>query len=151
VLVPGDVRTVGGARLEVLAPPAEIATAAAEPNDLSLVVRVTHRGVRVLLTGDLSAAAEARLLDRGVDLRADVLKVPHHGSADADPAFLAATGARVALVSVGAGNPYGHPAPGLLSILTRSGMRVHRTDQQGDLAVVGDDDGWGVSGRGQAP
>ncbi len=151
VLVPGDVRTVGGARLEVLAPPAEIATAAAEPNDLSLVVRVTHRGVRVLLTGDLSAAAEARLLDRGVDLRADVLKVPHHGSADADPAFLAATGARVALVSVGAGNPYGHPAPGLLSVLTRSGMRVHRTDQQGDLAVVGDDDGWGVSGRGQAP
>ena len=151
VLEPGDVRTVGGARLEVLAPPAEIATAAAEPNDLSLVVRVTHRGVRVLLTGDLSAAAEARLLDRGVDLRADVLKVPHHGSADADPAFLAATGARVALVSVGADNPYGHPAPGLLSLLTRSGMRVHRTDEQGDLAVVGGDDDWGVSGRGPAP
>jgi competence protein ComEC len=151
VLEPGDVRTVGGARLEVLAPPAEIATAAAEPNDLSLVVRVTHRGVRVLLTGDLSAAAEARLLDRGVDLRADVLKVPHHGSADADPAFLAATGARVALVSVGADNPYGHPAPGLLSLLTRSGMRVHRTDEQGDLAVVGGGDDWGVSERGPAP
>ncbi|SNS64269.1 competence protein ComEC [Geodermatophilus saharensis] len=150
-LVPGDVRTVGGATLEVLAPPPEIATAAAEPNDLSLVVRLTHRGLRVLLTGDLGAAAEARVLDRGVDLRADVLKVPHHGSGDADPAFLAATGARVALVSVGADNPYGHPAPSLLSVLSRSGMRVHRTDQQGDLAVVGDDGGWGVAGRGPSP
>ncbi|GAB3192494.1 hypothetical protein GCM10027261_05330 [Geodermatophilus arenarius] len=148
VLVPGDRRDVGGARLEVLAPPPEIATAAAEPNDLSLVVRVTVRGVRVLLTGDLSAAAEARVLDRGVDLRADVLKVPHHGSADVDPAFLAATGARVALVSVGAENTYGHPAPRLLSLLARDGVRVHRTDREGDLAVVGSVGEWGVAARG---
>ncbi len=150
-LVPGDVRTVGGATFEVLAPYPEIATAAAEPNDLSLVVRLTHRGVRVLLTGDLGAAAEARILDRGPDLRADVLKVPHHGSADADPAFLTATGARVALISVGADNTYGHPAPSLLAILGRAGMRVHRTDVQGDLAVVGSVHHWGVTGRGPAP
>ncbi len=151
VLLPGEVRTVGGATFEVLAPPAEIATAAAEPNDLSLVVRVTHRGVRVLLTGDLGAAAEARLLARGVDLTADVLKVPHHGSADADAAFLTATGARVAVISVGADNTYGHPAPSLLSILLRAGMVVHRTDQDGDVAVVGDADGWGVTRHGPAP
>ncbi|SFO49485.1 competence protein ComEC [Geodermatophilus obscurus] len=151
VLLPGDVRTVGSATFEVLAPPAEIVTAAAEPNDLSLVVRVTHRGVRVLLTGDLGAAAEARLLARGVDLTADVLKVPHHGSADADEAFLAATGARIAVISVGADNTYGHPAPGLLSTLVRAGMRVHRTDLHGDLAVVGDADDWGVVGDGQVP
>lgn len=148
VLAPGDVRTVGGATLEVLAPPPEIATAAAEPNDLSLVVRVTVRGIRVLLTGDLSAAAEARVLARGVDLRADVLKVPHHGSADADPAFLAASGARVALVSVGADNTYGHPAPRLLTWLSRAGMQVHRTDREGDLAVVGSAGEWGVAARG---
>ncbi len=151
VLVPGDVRTVGGATFEVLAPAPEAATVTAEPNDLSLVVRVTHRGVRVLLTGDLGATAEARLLDRGVDLRADVLKVPHHGSADADEPFLTASGARVALVSVGADNTYGHPAPSLVSILTRAGMRVHRTDLQGDLVVVGDTDDWGVTGRGPVP
>ncbi|MGY1665565.1 ComEC/Rec2 family competence protein [Geodermatophilus sp. SYSU D00696] len=151
VLEPGDVRTVGGARLEVLAPPPEIATAAAEPNDLSLVVRVTHRGLRVLLTGDLGASAEARLLDRGVDLTADVLKVPHHGSADADPAFLAAVGARVAIVSVGAHNTYGHPAPRLVSALARAGTRVHRTDLEGDLAVVGSAEEWGVASHGPAP
>jgi competence protein ComEC len=105
----------------------------------------------VLLTGDLGAEAEARVLARGVDLRADVLKVPHHGSADADPAFLAATGARIAVISVGADNTYGHPAPGLLSTLVRAGMRIHRTDLHGDLAIVGDADGWGVVGHGQLP
>ncbi|RBY76121.1 ComEC/Rec2 family competence protein [Geodermatophilus sp. TF02-6] len=149
VLVPGDRRTVGGATVEVLAPAPEAATAAAEANDLSLVVRVTQRGVRVLLTGDLGAEAEARLLTRGVDLRTDVLKVPHHGSADADPDFLAATGARVALLSVGVDNPYGHPTAQALSWLAQAGMRVHRTDREGDLAVAGDGGAWGVAGRGR--
>ncbi|RFU20085.1 ComEC/Rec2 family competence protein [Geodermatophilus marinus] len=147
-LVPGQRRTVGTALVEVLAPPPGIATATATANDLSLVVRVTQHGVRVLLTGDLSAQAEARLHARGVDLRADVLKVPHHGSADADRAFLAATGARAALVSVGAGNTYGHPAPRLLTWLAQLGMVVHRTDLQGDLAVAGTADRWGVAARG---
>jgi competence protein ComEC len=81
-----------------------------------------------------------------VDLRADVLKVPHHGSADADEAFLSATGARVALISVGADNTYGHPAPRLMGMLARAGMRVHRTDRQGDLAVAGSAGSWGVAG-----
>nr|WP_143425130.1 ComEC/Rec2 family competence protein [Geodermatophilus pulveris] len=148
VLVPGDRRTVGSATVEVLAPPPETATAAQPANDLSLVVRVTQRGVRVLLTGDLSGAAEARIVARGVDLRADVLKVPHHGSADADRGFFAATGARVALVSVGAGNSYGHPAPRVLSWLAQDGVRVHRTDTDGDVAVAGDAAAWGVAVRG---
>jgi competence protein ComEC len=81
-------------------------------------------------------------------VRADVLKVPHHGSADADPDFLAATGARVALVSVGADNPYGHPAARTLRWLAADGMRLHRTDREGDLAVVGAAPGWGVAHRG---
>ncbi|TFV79581.1 ComEC/Rec2 family competence protein [Blastococcus sp. CT_GayMR19] len=145
VLVPGDRRTVGEAAVEVLAPEPERATAAAEANDLSMVVRITQRGVRILFTGDLSAQAEARILASGTDLSADVLKVPHHGSGDADPAFLAASGARVALVSVGADNTYGHPTRRLLSWLARAGMRVHRTDRGGDLAVVGSAASWGVA------
>jgi competence protein ComEC len=146
-LVPGDRRRVGTADLEVLAPPPTSATAAAQPNDLCMLVRLTQRGVRVLLTGDLNAEAERRILDRGVDVRADVLKVPHHGSGDVDPDFLAATGARVALVSVGADNPYGHPAARTLTELARDGMQVHRTDREGDLAVVGSAGSWGVSGH----
>ena len=130
----------GRPTIEVLAPRPERATAAAEANDLSLVVRVTQRGVRMLFTGDLGAEAEARILASGVDLSADVLKVPHHGSGDADPDFLAASGARVALISVGADNTYGHPTRRLLTWLTDAGMRVHRTDRDGDLAVVGSAD-----------
>jgi competence protein ComEC len=144
VLVPGDRRVVGPVIIDVLAPAPERATAATEPNDLSLVVRVTVRGVRVLLTGDLGAEAEARLVRSGVDLRADVLKVPHHGSGDADPEFLAASGARLAIISVGADNTYGHPTGRLLTWLTQAGMRVHRTDRDGDIAVVGADRQWGV-------
>ena len=146
VLVPGDRREQGSAVLEVLAPEPTDARAGAEPNDLSLVLRLTVGGLRILLTGDLGAEAEAGLVREGLDLRADVLKVPHHGSGDADPGFLAATGARVALVPVGADNTYGHPAPRLLAWLRDAGMRVHRTDQQGDLAVTGRAGNWAVVG-----
>jgi competence protein ComEC len=148
VLRPGERRTVDGLRLDVLAPEPAAATASAEPNDLSLVVRASQRGIRVLLTGDLGAEAERRIVTSGADLRADVLKVPHHGSADADPGFLAASGARVALVSVGGDNTYGHPTARLLDWLAEDGMRVHRTDRGGDLAVVGDAGNWGVAARG---
>ncbi|SOC52682.1 competence protein ComEC [Blastococcus aggregatus] len=150
-LLPGERRDVGAVALEVLAPAPERATAAAEANDLSLVVRATVRGIRILLTGDLGAEAERRLRSSGVDLEAEVLKVPHHGSADADPGFLVATGARVALISVGADNTYGHPARTLLEELARGGMTVHRTDQDGDVAVVGSVDEWGVAARRQSP
>jgi competence protein ComEC len=149
VLVPGDHPSVGGVSVEVLAPDPERATAATAPNDLSMVARVTVRGVRVLFTGDLGAQAEARLVSDGIDLRADVLKVPHHGSRDADPAFLAASGARVALISVGADNTYGHPTAWTLGRLARDGMRIHRTDREGDLAVVGSARSWGVAVRGR--
>ena len=149
VLVPGDRRAVGGVAVDVLAPDPARATAAAAPNDLSMVARVTVHGVRVLFTGDLGADAEARLVRDDIDLRADVLKVPHHGSRDADPAFLAASGARVALISVGAHNTYGHPTATTLRWLSRDGMRIHRTDREGDVAVVGSAASWGVAVRGR--
>ena len=149
VLVPGDRRTVGGVTVDVLAPDPARATAAASPNDLSMVARVTVHGVSVLFTGDLGADAEARLVRDGIDLRADVLKVPHHGSADADPAFLAASGARVALISVGADNTYGHPTPKTLRWLAQDRMQIHRTDREGEVAVVGSAASWGVAARGR--
>ncbi|PZA20223.1 ComEC/Rec2 family competence protein, partial [Modestobacter versicolor] len=148
VLLPGQTRTVGGAAFEVLAPDPDRATAGAEPNDLSLVLRATQRGVRVLLTGDLGAEAEAAIVAAGTDLSADVLKVPHHGSADADARFIAASGAAVALVSVGAGNTYGHPTDRLLDLVADGGMRTYRTDRDGDVAVVGEAGDWGVAVRG---
>jgi competence protein ComEC len=69
-------------------------------------------------------------------LHVDVLKVPHHGSRYQDLTFLRSLGARLALVSVGADNDYGHPAPGTVSALAATGARVLRTDRDGSIAVV---------------
>jgi competence protein ComEC len=109
-----------------------------EINNTSVVLRATTRSGRVLLTGDVELSAQADLLDTGVDLRADVLKVPHHGSRYIVPEFLDAVRPRIALISVGAGNRYGHPNPSTVSRLTAKGVTVLRTDQDGDVAVVGE-------------
>ncbi|MGI5160028.1 ComEC/Rec2 family competence protein [Microbispora sp. CA-102843] len=101
-----------------------------------------------LLAGDLETEAQEALLRRGLP-RVDVLKVPHHGSSRQAPAFLAATGARAALISVGAVNDYGHPAPLTLQRLRWLGMRPYRTDLSGDIAVVAARDGLAVVVRGK--
>lgn len=105
-------------------------------NDASLVLRVGVGGLTVLLTGDVEPAGQARILATGADLRADVLKLPHHGSSRQDPRFFAATGARVAIASAGENNSYGHPAPSTVRLATGLGMSVLRTDQQGSVAIT---------------
>ncbi|WP_436495247.1 ComEC/Rec2 family competence protein [Actinokineospora sp. HUAS TT18] len=105
-------------------------------NNTSLVLRAATRAGRVLLTGDIELAAQADLLASDVDVSADVVKVPHHGSRTTSPQFLDAVGARVALVSVGAGNRYGHPSPRTVTALRDKGTRIVRTDTDGDSAVL---------------
>ena len=107
-------------------------------NDSSLVLRADTPAGRVLLTGDVELAAQTDLLHAGADLRADVLKLPHHGSRYTAQTFLAAVRPRAVLVSVGAGNRYRHPDPGLLGRLEAVGAVVRRTDQAGDIAVAAD-------------
>lgn len=133
---PGEVREVAGVRLTVLAPAAAFHGTRSDPNNSSLVLRVVARGHPMLLTGDAEIEAQLALLhDDPGDLPAEILKVPHHGSAYSSPAFLAAVHARVALISVGAGNDYGHPAASLLDTLAHLGVPVFRTDRAGDIAV----------------
>ncbi len=125
--------------LEVLGPVAAPAPAAEESsveNDSSLVLRVEVSGLRILLTGDVEPAGQAAMLAGGADLRADVLKIPHHGSARQDPAFFAATHARLAIASAGRDNDYGHPAPRTVQLARSYGMTVLRTDEQGSAAVA---------------
>jgi competence protein ComEC len=107
-----------------------------EVNDTSLVLRATTPLGRILLPGDAEADSQETLLASGADLGADVLKVPHHGSRSSLPAFVTAAHARLALVSVGQGNSYGHPSPAMMGLLAGTGALVRRTDQSGDLAVV---------------
>jgi competence protein ComEC len=117
-------------------------------NDASLVLRADTAAGRVLLTGDVELGGQAELLAAGVDLGADVLKMPHHGSRFSSPRFLAAVRPRLAVVSVGAGNPYGHPNDSAVGALTSAGAKVMRTDQHGDIAVAGGRERPLVVGRG---
>lgn len=108
-----------------------------EVNNTSVVLRATTSIGRLLLTGDVELDAQADLLVSGTDLRADVLKVAHHGSRYNAEEFLAAIRPRVAIVSVGAHNRYGHPSDHVLGLLNKIGTRVMRTDLNGDVAVAG--------------
>jgi len=106
-----------------------------QANNASTIGRVTVDGLSIMFTGDAEPEEQAALVSSGADLRADVLKTPHHGSAHQDAAFLSAVGARLAVISVGAGNVYGHPAGSTVKALQADGMKVYRTDQKGAVAV----------------
>jgi competence protein ComEC len=134
------VRAVGGARVEVLAP-CPGPTSDRNPNDNSFVLRISYGSRAFLLVGDAEREEEAELLARArASLRADVLKVGHHGSATSSTsAFLEAVAPREAIVSVGRRNRFGHPHPATLAALAARGARVWRTDRDG--AVTASTDG----------
>ncbi len=155
-LAAGQRARLGPLTWQVLAPAATIPASVSESsgstgspvNDASLVLAVETAGLRLLMTGDIEPPAQAALVGSGVDLAADVLKIPHHGSARQDPAFLAAVDPRLAVVCVGLDNGYGHPSAGLLGTLEATGVEVARTDLDGDVAVVAGDDGLEWAARG---
>lgn len=138
LLRPGSAerRLAGSLSWQVLAPARAFQGTPSDPNNSSLVLRAEIAGLRVLLTGDVELAAQSELLGSGVDLSADVLKVPHHGSNRQVPELLDRVGERVAVTSVGAGNDYGHPAPSTVRRLADSGARGLRTDQDGSVALL---------------
>ncbi len=131
----GDVFQVGDLSLEVLSPAACFHGTESDPNNDSLVIRVVHGDDAVLFAGDAEEPAQEVLLDAEALLAAPVLKVPHHGGATSLPAFFAAVGADLAVVSVGP-NDYGHPVPEVLSTLESLGSRVLRTDRLGDVILT---------------
>ena len=131
----GRRQVVAGVSIEVLGPAAAFHGTRSDPNNSSLVLRVRTARHTLLLAGDAEVAAQEAMLRAGTDVRAEVLKVPHHGSSWQDAAFLAAVHASVGVVSVGAGNDYGHPAPQVMSALARLGTTPVRTDRSGAIAV----------------
>ena len=149
----GEVRRLGGLTWQVIGPVrASRAGGHGEEgsvaNNASLVLLVEVRGVRMLLSGDIEPEAQAMLARTLPDPRVDVLKVPHHGSRYQDPHLLTGLGARLAVVSAGAENDYGHPARSTLTLLRRAGMTVVRTDEDGDVAVTVRDGRLGFLARG---
>ena len=110
-----------------------------DQNEDSVVLLVTYGQVRFLFTGDIGTGTEQTILALGTPVAADILKVAHHGSGYSSSAsFLSAVAADLAIISVGAGNPYGHPAQDTLDRLVTAGARIFRTDQGGTIVVTSD-------------
>lgn len=124
----------GGLRLRVLWPPAELlggVSVGQDPNQLSLVMEARWRGFSMLLTGD--AEAESVPIEPPP---VDVLKVSHHGSEDAGlGALLERSRPRLAVISAGSENPYGHPAPVTLETLSRRGVPTVSTAEAGTVVI----------------
>jgi len=141
----GDSLRSGALRLRVAWPPAAPRgrpPPGADPNHRSVVLHARWHRFDALLTGD--AEAEAVPLEPGP---LDLLKVAHHGSEDGGLAALVeSTDPRLAVISAGAGNPYGHPHPSTLATLTEAGVPVARTDVDGDVDLTVTREGVSMTG-----
>lgn len=110
-----------------------------EVNDSSLVLKITFGTISFLIPGDISDDVEMQLIKSGVDLRSDVLVVPHHGSGSSSSAeFLKAVACRYAIVSAGKANVFHHPHPSTLQRYKEAGVNIFRTDRDGAITLTTD-------------
>ena len=132
---PGDSFDLGSATVEILGP----LWYHNNLNDLSLIIKITYGDTSILITGDAEWEAEHDLLDGGIDVSADVLRVGHHGSnTSTSYQFLRAVAPTYGIISVGADNTYGHPDEETLSRLADADVVVMRTDQLGTIVCYSD-------------
>lgn len=132
---PGDSLALGGAEVTFLGPVREYP----ETNNQSIVLRVDYGDTSFLFTGDMERDAETELLESGCELRADVLKVGHHGSSTSTGArFLEAVDPWAAVISCGKDNDYGHPHRETLSLLLGRDLALYRTDRMGTIVAESD-------------
>ena len=131
----GETFALGGAQVQILGP----LHSAEDSNDNSIVLKLSFGATSFLFTGDAERAEEQDLLNAGVNLQSTVLKVGHHGSdTSTSYPFLRAVAPQYAVISVGAGNSYGHPTEAVLSRLRDAGVTTFRTDMQGEITAVSD-------------
>jgi competence protein ComEC len=135
----GDSFVINGAHIEVLAPFADFGRSLMSDNNESMVLRITYGDRSFLLTGDIEKEAEARLALSDSDLRADVLKVAHHGSKTSSTVdFLEKAQPQHAVISVAKFSPFGHPHPDALARLQTIGARIWRTSECGAITISTD-------------
>jgi len=110
-----------------------------EVNDSSLVLKITFGKVSFLIPGDISADIEKRLIESKIDLRSDVLVVPHHGSGYSSNAeFIKAVACRYAIISAGKANVFHHPHPSTLQRYNDASVNIFRTDRDGAVTITTD-------------
>lgn len=148
----GDVIDLGtGLAVQVLSPPPG-GIAGGDLNENSIVLKITFGATSFLLASDVGFSAEDIMLSSGLDLKSDVLKVGHHGSRySSGTAFLKSIDPKYAVIEVGAGNVYGHPAPATVARLEENGSKVYRTDRDGNIVMTSDGRGIMVSAQRGAP
>ncbi|MQA30496.1 MAG: DNA internalization-related competence protein ComEC/Rec2 [Luteitalea sp.] len=135
----GDLAVVDGVRLAVRHPDPVDWERQEVRNDDSIVIELLWRDVSVVLTGDIGSEVEQVILPRFAASPLRVVKVPHHGSLTSSaPSFVRALAPRVAVVSVGRSNTFGHPAPAVLRRYREAGAEVFRTDEDGAVTVETD-------------
>jgi competence protein ComEC len=119
--------------------PEDISAVPQAANDNSLVMRLKDNAVKFLLPGDIEKKVEANLVHDHSAIEADFLKVPHHGSRTSSiQEFVTAVNPRVAVVSVGEGNQFGHPVQDVVERYARAGVRFLRTDRDGEVTALTD-------------
>ncbi len=136
--------------LEVLSPPKDLILAGSKPdvNENSVVVKATYGTVAYMLTGDAEKKAEEFMLSSGANLSAAILKAGHHGSSSSSTQkFLNAVGPKVVVISVGAGNEYGHPHTEPMERFVKLTPHIYRTDMDGDVVVTTDGATYSVATR----
>ena len=150
---PGQNFDLGGnAKLTVLAPiqpfftKDQLRAGANEPNANSVVTRLDYGDFSMLLTGDAEAETEARLIENNANIKAKVLKVGHHGSkyASSDK-FLRQGGFEAAIISDGADNRYGHPSQEALDRFKALGVKLYRTDLEGEVTIISRGSGYEIT------
>ena len=131
----GDRFSLGGAQITVLGPVEKYA----ETNNTSLILMVQFGDNRFLFTGDMETEAENDMLDAGANVKADVLKVGHHGSnTSTGYRFLYEVDPEYAVISVGEDNSYGHPHEEPMSRLRDADVTIYRTDEMGTVIALSD-------------
>lgn len=136
----GKTYSVGEASFRILAPSANM-LAGDEANNYSIVIRLVYKDTSFMFTGDAHTESEAEILKTfsASELKCNVLKVGHHGSSSStSQEFLDAVDPDIALISLGAGNSYGHPHKETLAKLNSSEITVLRTDELGTVVLVSD-------------
>ena len=126
--------TLGDAKFTILAPNSKEYDSL---NNYSIVIKLTYGKNSFIFTGDAESLSESEILKNNVDLKADVLKIGHHGSSTSTSAkFLNAVSPKYAVISVGKDNSYNHPTKTTMNRLKKLGIPVYRTDEQGTIECV---------------
>lgn len=133
----GTTITIDDVRAEILAP--DIHLDSDNLNDYSVVLKLTYGKTKFLLQGDAEEKTEESILESGIDIRSDVIKLGHHGSSTSStPSYIEAVDPDYAIVMVGEGNKYGHPHKEVVALMDEKGINIYRTDRDGTIVIISD-------------